>query len=293
LATPLSAQAQSPQDPGHSVNDVVRVVIKSPCFDNESLADEIEEWLGRDTIDHRVQSIQVRASQGVLSYAIEMEGQPPTVREFPELPRDCTEQRSAIGLSIALAVDALESDLIPVEPPPAPQFQLTGFGILTTGVPSVVGLGGGLGVEWRPGRVASLRIGIEGVTSARSQRLRDDLDFEYGSRLITSRTEGCLRGTTTHVEIAGCGGFRWGALWTVPSGQFAGNTTSHGWYALSVSAELRFFTRGSFGVLVGVDLILPLRETTVAVRDEFGALSAWRQFPSVTGALRVGPTLSF
>jgi len=274
------------------LQDVIRVVIKSPCFDRESLADGVEEWLGRDTVDGRVTSIQVRASQGTLSFAIELGQLPPTLREFPELPRDCIEQRSAIALSIAMAITALETDLPAPAAAPDPRFVLSATGSLTTGIPTALGVGGGVGIEWRPTAALGFRFGVVGITSASEQRLRDTRPFQYRSHLASSVTEACLRWSAGGWELAGCAGVYIGGLWTASAGQFKGNSMTHTWYAASASAELRVAVSGGFGVLLGIDAIAPLRVITIAVADN-GSLVAERRFPSLLGALRLGPTLAF
>lgn len=268
------------------------MVIKSPCFDRESLADGVEEWLGRDSVDGRVTSIQVRASQGLLSFSIELTELPPTVREFPELPRDCVEQRSAIALSIALAINALETDLPPTAAPAPMPFQLSVTTTLTSPIPSALGVGGGIGIEWRPTTSFGLRATAVGITSAAEQRLPDDRPFRYRSHLVTSRADACLRVESGVWEADACAGIWWGALRVASAGQFAGNTQDHGWYAASASAELRLAASRTVGLVLGVDLVAPLRVITIGV-SENDALVAARRFPSMVGALRLGPTFSF
>lgn len=280
---------------GRPIAEVLRVMIKSPCFDRDSLADAVEEWLGRDTVDGRVTRIQIRASQGLLSFSIELGAQTPTTREFPELPRDCVEQRSAIALSLALAIDALESDLPPALAEPPPSFQLNLHATATTGLPSALAVGGGLGFEWRPSPGLGLRLGIMGVTDTAEQRLQDELVFRYRTRLLTARADGCGRLDVGDWEAVACVGVMTGSLWTVSGGQFDGQTDAHGWYAGVASAELRLAGSRTVGLMLGVDLIVPLRAIRIAVRDgdDPDVLVAWRDFPSVIGALRLGPTLSF
>lgn len=271
------------------------MVIKSPCFDRDSLADEVEQWLGRDTADGRVTSIQIRASQGVLSFSIEVDGQPATVREFPELPRDCLEQRSALGLSIALAIDALESDLPPVMPRQELPIQISLAGALTTGIPTALGLGGYVGAEWRVTRWLGLRVGITGITSSAEQRLTDSLAVAYDTRLLSTRTDACWRlPNGDQWELAACAGFWWGELKTTSGGAFDNVSASHAWYAASVSAELRLAGNAHFGLVLGLDAIVPLRSSTqLAVLDSDGKPIDPRSFPRVLGGLRLGPTLSF
>ncbi len=278
---------------GRPIDEVLRVVIKSPCFDRDSLADEVEEWLGRGHVDGRISSIQVRASQGILSFSIEVNGQAPSAREFPELPRDCVEMRGAIGLSLALAIDALESDLAPVEVHDDAVFSVGAQALVTTGIPSALGLGGQIDVQWRPSRWLGIKVGIFGIVSATEQDLDQD-SFRYRVRWWSGRGDLCARGPLgSHWELAGCTGFQWGQLTTLAGGRFEGKVT-HGWYAVSGGIELALAGNGPLGLTLAVEAVVPLRDLRVVVAgEEPGEIVAQREFPRVIGAVRLGPTLSF
>lgn len=278
-----------------NLSDVLRVVIKSPCFDAESLADVVDDWIGRDTVDRRITGIQVRASQGVLSFSIEVADQPPTAREFPELPHDCTEQTKAIGLSIALAIEALEADFPAAAPgaSDAPSLLVSVTGALSTGIPTGLGIGGALNLEWRAVPWLGLRVGASGLT-ANEQRLRDGMPFVYTPSLIVGGLGACITGELVGwLAVAGCGDAALGAFRTSSGGQFEEESTSQVWSHLSASGELRWTLVGALGVLLRAEALLPLRAINIDVRNENREPVASRRFPRVIGAVHLGPTLAF
>lgn len=278
-----------------NLTDVLRVVIKSPCFDAESLVDVVDDWIGRDTVDGRITGIQVRASQGVLSFSIEVADQPPTTREFPELPHDCTEQTKAIGLSIGLAIEALEADFpaAAAEAPDASNVLVSVTGVLSTGIPTGLGLGAALNLEWRPAPWLGLRVGASGLTAG-EQRLRDGMPFVYTPSLIVGSMGACITGDlVTSLALAGCGDVALGAFRTSSGGQFDKESTSQVWSHLSAAGELRWTLAGAFGVLLRAEALFPLRPITIDVRNENRVPVASRQFPVVIGAVHLGPTLAF
>jgi hypothetical protein len=65
------------------------------------------------------------------------------------------------------------------------------------------------------------------------------------------------------------------------------------WSHLSASSELRWTVVGAFGVLLRAEAMFPLRPITIDVRNENRMPVASRQFPSVIGAVHLGPTLAF
>lgn len=292
-ADDLGVAGQSPVT--RNLSDVLRVVIKSPCFDAESLTDVVDDWIGRDTVDGRITGIQVRASQGVLSFSIEVAGQPPTTREFPELPHDCTEQTRAIGLSVALAIEALEADFPHAAPglTDAPSLSVSVTGLLGTGIPTGLGFGAALNLEWRPATWLGLRIGASALTSS-EQRLRDGMPFVYTPSLVVGSLGVCITGDlVASLALAGCGDAALGAFGTASGGQFEEESTSQVWSHLSASGELRWTLTGTFGMVLRAEAMFPLRPITIDVRNDNRMPVASRQFPNVIGAVHLGPTLAF
>jgi hypothetical protein len=289
------------QPPSHQLANALSLALKSPCFDRDSLAEEIERWLGRSRVDARVQRIRVRASQGTLSFSIDLIGQPPVARNFDDLPRDCGAQRRAIALSIALAVDAVEADLPAWRPPPTAggsrpppaRWRLALQGMATTALPEKLGWGGLMSIERRVVSGVAVRLGM-GAAFAGDQRLGEARAPRIEALLMAARAEGCGGlPLAERLEVALCAGF-WGGVFSARAPDLVEpGRAMQGWWAAAVSPELRLALTPRWGMALGADLAVPLRGGVLQVLDMQGEVALSRPLPRVVGALRLGPVLSF
>ena len=270
----------------------VEVSTLNPCLDRELLAGEIERWLGRDSIDARIR-IRVGEAERVPFFSIALAGQPRLTRAFPSPPRDCDDQRRAIGLSIALAVDALSEGR---HGPPPPLKWLLGIdGAVTTRLPASPGIGGSIAASlavlpwFRPTLGAFF-------AASTDQDLGRDLPVRFETRILAMRAEACFvahPGATLRLALAACAGTFLGALTTVAAGLPDARTETELWAPLSTALELHVRLTGAFGLHVGGDALFPLRRTQVEVADSNGKIAAERAFPRAIVLVRFGPTIFF
>ncbi|MBM4362775.1 MAG: hypothetical protein FJ104_08845, partial [Deltaproteobacteria bacterium] len=106
LATAAARADPVPPRATRPLAEVLEVRGVSPCLAPGTLAEEVEEWLGRDRVDARLR-VRVDALADRSVFSISLGSATPHARAFPELPADCEAQRRTVALSIALAIDAL------------------------------------------------------------------------------------------------------------------------------------------------------------------------------------------
>ena len=77
------------------------------CLDRSAVAAQIVAWLRRDAIDRRIGILVAATTDGAgASFVIQRDGIAIAERQFARLPNECAELRAALGLAIALAIDA-------------------------------------------------------------------------------------------------------------------------------------------------------------------------------------------
>lgn len=114
-----SAVAQGQVEaPSHSLAQSLRIARSGHCITNESLAEHLRTWLRRDHVDARVAVVVDEAENGA-SFVVLRDGVPHAARRFDQLPRGCPDRRAALGLAIAIAIDAAVLDELVATPEPA------------------------------------------------------------------------------------------------------------------------------------------------------------------------------
>ncbi|HMJ10357.1 MAG TPA: hypothetical protein VK524_03070, partial [Polyangiaceae bacterium] len=123
----LTCAPWSAAAPAREIADAV-TVNPNACLERGSLAREISRWLKREQVDAGLSvAVQVtEARAGGVSFFIRRDGVLVGERAFPKLEGTCAELRAALGLAIALALDASVLDSLGVRP--APQQSASGVG---------------------------------------------------------------------------------------------------------------------------------------------------------------------
>lgn len=277
-------------DRGRDLADAIDLAAVSPCFDRESLADEIEHWLDRRTVDSRLR-IKVTRTRDSLSFAIAVGEKPAQYRDFDDVPADCAGERRMLALSIALAIDAV-SPRVPRDAA-SPKFALFADGLLSTSGSDRPALGGGIDVRVRVTPAFWPGIGFVAAV-AKDQPVRDDVPARFDSSVTAGRVEACfLLPASRTVDVAGCAEYWIGAAAVTSKAVDDANTDWQFWSAAALTAELHVhFTRG-FGIHVGIDGVLAVRPGRVQVLDVAGAPAVERALPRFAAAIRLGPSAYF
>jgi len=274
---------------GKDLVDAIDLAAVSPCFDRESLADEIERWLDRRVVDFRLR-IKVTRTRDGLSFVIALGDKPGERRDFDELPDDCAGERRMVALSVALAIDAV-SPRAPRDS--SPWLLLLADGLLGTSGSDRPTLGAGLGARVRVTPGFWPGIGFV-ATVATDQPVRDDLPARFDRSIVAVRVELCgLFPTSRTIEWSLCAESWLGSSTVAARGLDSPSTTAEFWAAADVTAEVQVrFTRG-FGVHAGIDGMLALRSSRVDVLDSAGKPAASTDLPALGASFRIGPSAYF
>jgi hypothetical protein len=277
-------------DKGKDLADAIELAAVSPCFDRESLADEIERWLERRVVDSRLR-IKVTRTADALSFSIALGERPSQYRDFEELPSDCPGERRMVALSIALAIDAV-SPRVPSEGAPK-RFALMADGLIATSTSDRPALGGGLDFRGRVTPAFWPGIGLVAAI-AKDQPVRDDIAARFDSSIAAVRLEACLIAPASKVLDVGACAESWiGTSTIVPTGVEDARSDGQFWSAAVLALEIHVrFTR-SFGLHAGLDGVLSVRPAHVQILGADGQPAVERDLPRVAVAFRLGPSAYF
>ena len=117
------AQPAAPVD-HRPVADAISVEGGGACIDRDALGEQVHAWIERDRIDEGLRvDLDIRSNAGprAAHLVLRRDANILAERAFPELPSDCSRAEAALGLAIALALDAtLLDELTAAAMPPAP-----------------------------------------------------------------------------------------------------------------------------------------------------------------------------
>lgn len=284
------AHASAVPDAGRDLADAIELAAVSPCFDRESLADEIEHWLDRRVVDSRLR-IKVTRTRDSLSFAIAFADKPAQFRDFDDVPADCAGERRMLALSIALAIDAV-SPRVPRDASPQ-RFALFVDGLVATSASDRPALGGGADVRARVTPAFWPGIGFVAAI-AKDQPVRDDVPARFDSSVMAARLEACFVLPASKVlDVAGCAEYLLGTSTVAAQAVEDASVDHQFWSAAALAAELHIrFTR-AFGIHLGLDGLLAVRPGRVQVLDATGAPAVERDLPRWALAFRLGPSAYF
>jgi hypothetical protein len=270
--------------------DAIDLAAVSPCFDRQSLADEIERWLERRVVDSRLR-IKVTRTRDALSFAIALGDKPAQYRDFEDIPADCAGERRMLALSIALAIDAV-SPRVPGDVG-TPRFAFFADGLVSTFGLGRPALGGG--ADFRVGVTPAFWPGIGVVAAfAKDQSVRDDIPARFDSSVIAGRIEACLHAPASRaVDVAACAESWLGASTVAASAVDDANTERQFWSAVALAFELHVRVTRAFGLHAALDGLLAVRPGRVQVLDAVGAPAVERDLPRAVFVFRLGPSAYF
>lgn len=97
-------------------------VVENRCMTESELAANVRLWLGRPSVDRRIQIVVDQLDEDSLRFVLSRDGKPSAERRFHTSDVSCVDLRAAVALAIALAIDAtvMQAILEPVPEAPAP-----------------------------------------------------------------------------------------------------------------------------------------------------------------------------
>lgn len=273
IASPVAARAKPKT---HPLSEAITVDPGATCLDGLAVVQHVRKWLDRDEVDQQVH-VLVEGDRKVpdkVHFTIDLEDGYPNRSTFESATDTCTEFHSALGLSIAMAINATL-----VEPPlsdmglgPAER-QRTQFSVQTLGTFGIInGFAAGLSgrfesfYEW-----IALRAGMLFVY-ADNQDIDQDLQNSFDVILIAGRVDLCGGGEpTSAIRLSACAGVTAGPFST--KGKDGGKvieseSNTKPWAAVIMGTEVSFELTDSIGIVLSVDLLRTWWERTIRVQQE-------------------------
>ncbi len=290
LAAAPDDAAAEPGPAVAAVDDQLTIEPGATCLRRERLLDQVVHWLGSETVDARL-TIEVTGVPGderAVLVVLRDRGTSIAERPFESLPADCGDAHAAVGLAIAMAIDAtvLESLGVqwtppppppaPIDPPPAPvepepapppsrpdppppdreptRMQIHGRvgGVFTVGSPPGLGGGGEVGVELGFREIVDLHLGALAATSGR-RTLDADQGTSVSASLVGGRLDVCTGPWVGKVRPRACTGLVAGAAIAAGRGFVLDRTVALPWVAMALSGDVRVRLTSRLQLEFGLD----------------------------------------
>jgi len=317
------ARAQAPE---RSIAEALTVSSGDACLLTEPLSEHIATWLHSTAIDARlaITVLPDAAPRRGASVAVRRDAAVIGVRRFDRLPADCSDRRAAIGLAIALAIDATALDTLSADraspttatdsettragPAPAPAAPAPA----TTRRPTTEGAHDRALFHLAAGADAMLVIGLaidpaaggafafEGALANGALRLSAfatvPVEAPIGNGAATISIAGaslvaCARGELPFGDPFGCLGASAGVLSAEGLDFPQPLATELPWLALDASIGLRVHLVGALAIRVAVGGTLRLTSLRLDVLGSDGAPIDSRTLPRAGLTATVGPEL--
>ncbi|MCA9598321.1 MAG: hypothetical protein KC776_33645 [Myxococcales bacterium] len=299
------------------LSDALTVEPESACLSRQALADAVSTWLEKSELDDRI-AIRVESEGDPprnVSFVLKKDGKPAAFRQFLDPPKECSDLRAVIALSIALALDNALLTSLGVEPetpkpppapapaprpkskpsshpapPPSPSVEVAAFAEAFAALrllpePAFGGLLG-LGAAWPVG----LEVRLSAMGTAPTRIAISNADAEL--QLAAARVDGCLRQRLAPVFVRGCAGGAVGHVVAEGVGFDRDFGVALPWTALGARVDVLIPVSPELTATAGVDGTLPLTRSTIRVVDESGGDVASRVMPPAGIAAIVGVSIA-
>lgn len=306
------ALASAPAAEVRPLGDVIAVPAADPCL-GSGLSEPVATWLGRGEVAGDLE-VDVTVDGDSVGFRLLRGGEVRVERSLSPAPTDCADRRAALGLAIAMALDAavLESlapppqqpkpvppavDLEPApepstradsapQPPPARTFRsaVTADAATLLGVLPRVGLGGELGLElgglpWLDVRVSGGF--VAGLSAPLSGgRLETRLGWA-GAELCPARAFG-------RVRLRLCAGVVAGGIGARGRGFSDSRQVTLAWVAAKTGPDLGVWITDRVALRVGGRVLSSVVRTEFEVVDRDGESVALQQAAAAGGQVGVG-----
>lgn len=235
--------------------------------------------------------MRVSGVEDDLSFTIAIDDEPPLVHRFDDLPADCSAQRSAVALSIALAIDAVAPASNTGRP--TERWTLSGNGVVTTPFPEHPAVGGDVTLGLELARWLRTDLSVLALF-ARDQSVRSDVAARFDVRLTAVRADACyLPGWSKAVTLGLCAGTWLGALTSVGRDTSGAQTQTNLFWAVEAALDASVALTRGFAVHARASAVVSGRGARVQVPETQPQTSASRDLPQASGAFELGPSFSF
>lgn len=316
LLAASAGRAEPPPAPvERPVVEALRVE-QNACFDATTLAPHVRAWIGHDGIDRRI-AVELRGapdSADGLQLTVLRDGRAVGGRRFGRLDVPCTEVRAAVGLAIAVAIDATLLDAL-AAPPPAPaaprpppadtpprappppaqtarRAQRLGASVdviaLLGALPSPA-LGVAPSFELLPSERIHVRIGGLVTTSSKAALAVGSVS----ASILAARVDVCPAFFFGQTRLRACAGVAGGRLAITGAGYSPSYAPSAPWVAPILRVDLRLPLASWIGVVIGVDGFVPVMRARLDVVDEAGNVTASELLSPAGAAFGFGPEVLF
>lgn len=304
-------------DEGRPIADALHV---SPdtCLARETLARAVAYWLQRGEVTESIE-FEVRGAGPEVVFITKRSGAFAGERHLRTGGGTCAEVTDAVGLAIALTIDATLLDRIGIETPhptPVPISSPVPVPIpVPTAVPVVVAtppapflrwtldaralvlvnvmpgfLGGAeLAADVSFGRLFELRAGGAWAGGSASSLGSGEID----ASLAMGRVDACLGSPTTGVRLRGCVGLLAGAALAQGVGYSPSTSTSLSWLGAAVRLDTRVPLGSHFALKFGIDVIMNLQRPSFDVAATDGSTFGSVRAPAAGLGASFGPSWTF
>jgi hypothetical protein len=287
-----------------ALTDAIDVHPGATCVELGPLAQDVETWLGADTVDADVWVRVEGSTDDPRTVSFEM-GRGDRVlarRRFAPGPERCEHLEAALGLAIALAirVSLLDEIVGPrQEPPPArPPVEARrpwAVGVVpavSLGVLPGAALGAGVSAErYLPPNFA-LRLGALGL--ATRDRTFATGPGAFDAEILALRLDACVRFEfVPRLSGVGCAGILAGELLAQGHDFASSRSASSAWVAAASAFGLALGLSDRWSLSAEASLVAPLAHTQVEVLSAAGTVAETRDLSSAGVTLTLGPLYRF
>jgi len=266
------------------------------CLDSEELVEHVTSWLGSDRVATPL-SIEVHGSPyfaRTVWFRIQRGNQTLAERRFDPAPARCDDLHAAVGLAIALALKAslLESFIGERSAVATHATRVAAQALVGIAVIPDADFGVSVSLQhWVTQRFAARLTAL--ALHAPFGNFQDD-QGRFRTWLTVGRLDLCSRLTDlTIVNIAACVGLAAGGLYATGEAFPMTRRALIPYIAIANTVELDIKLSEHWSLTAEVDVLVPLRRTTFAVRDERGAVLATHNLAAAGALIAIGPAYHF
>jgi hypothetical protein len=307
VLTPYAAAAE----PARPLRQAITVEPGATCIDASTLTEQIQSWLGTDSVDTDV-VVDVRGSPEhprVVSFRTLRSGRVVAVRTFDPGPSRCEQLHAVVGLAIAMALKASLIEEVapsvgptpvptasPARPGSAPEARLPWTAALEAVAALAVLPDPAFGVEARVERalLPALRARLGLLATLAPGESFEGAPGRFTTWLLAPRLDLCAGlDVTPRLEVRGCMGMSGGGLHAEGYSYPSPRSTFLRWLAvaneLGVAAELS----RRWSIDADATLILPVARNSIEVRDYSGNVLFRRDLAAAGWVFGAGPLFRF
>jgi hypothetical protein len=283
-----------------SIRDAIAVDPGATCLDASTLAEQVQSWLGSDPLATDV-SIRVHGSPDqprVVRFEALRAGHVIATRAFNPGPASCEHLHAAVGLAIALAVNASlvgEISALVGTPPgatvaahgPLPSWEAGLSAVAAANVLTGVAFGIDAVLERSFSSGFALRLGVFGIAALPATF--DGLPGHYDQEVVAAHLDVCAgMDPAERIRLQGCLGFAGGMLIASGYGFTVPRTTVGVWTAIENSLQVLGALNSRWSIVFAPGLTIPLQRTSIVVRDRSGAQVSFHDLASVGEFIGLG-----